>query len=199
MNEEKKKPYIILGGGVAGLAAAWKLAEANIPVLVFEKQNIIGGMAATFQYKEYTLDYGPHKIYSQLPIFEEVKKFLKEDILEVKKTSKIRLCGKYLNYPFGIKDIVIALNPMIAIKCGTSYGATSFLNMFRKKEDTCYENYITNRFGTGTYNLVFGPYAEKAWGDPKKLDKSLAMSRIAIPSLMEMIKRMLFGDQGKKE
>lgn len=197
--KEKQKPYVILGGGVAGLATAWKLAEADIPVLVIESNAMIGGMAATFKYKEYLLDYGPHKIYSQLPIFEEVKAFLKDDILEVKKTSKIRLCDKYLNYPFGMKDLALTLSPFVALKCGMSYGTTSILSMVRKKEDTSYEDYLVNRFGRATYNLVFGPYAEKAWGNPAKLDKSLAASRVAIPSLIEMVKRMLFGDQGKKE
>ncbi len=196
---KKQKPYVILGGGVAGLATAWKLAEADIPVLVLESNNMIGGMAATFKYKNYLLDYGPHKIYSQLPIFEEVKAFLKDDVIEVKKTSKIRLCNKYLNYPFGMKDLALTLSPVVALNCGISYGITTMLNIIRKKEDTSYEDYIVNRFGRATYNLVFGPYAEKAWGIPAKLDKSLAASRVAIPSLVEMIKRMLFGDQGKKE
>src|SRR3989338_156906 len=196
---KKQKPYVILGGGVAGLATAWKLAEADIPVLVLESNNMIGGMAATFNYKEYLLDYGPHKNYSQLPIFEEVKAFLKDDIIEVKKTSKIRLCNKYLNYPFGMKDLALTLSPVVALKCGMSYGTTTALNMLRKKEDTNYEDYLVNRFGRATYNLVFGPYAEKAWGTQTRLDKSLAASRVAIPSLIEMVKRMLFGDQGKKE
>ncbi len=197
--KESKKPYVVLGGGVAGLATAWKLAEADIPVLVLESNSMIGGMAATFKYKEYLLDYGPHKIYSQLPIFEEVKAFLKDDVVEVKKTSKIRLCNKYLNYPFGMKDLALTLSPVVALKCGISYGTTMVLSMLRKKEDTSYEDYLVNRFGRTTYNLVFGPYAEKAWGTPTKLDKSLAASRVAIPSLIEMMKRMVFGDQGKKE
>ncbi|MFA6888321.1 MAG: FAD-dependent oxidoreductase [Candidatus Woesearchaeota archaeon] len=193
------KPFIVLGAGITGLATAWKLSEAGLPVIVLEKNNTIGGMAGTFRHKEYLLDYGPHKIYSQLKIFEKIKDFLAEDLLTVKKSSKIRLSGKYLPYPFGIKDLLLTLNPMIAIGCGATYGTTSFLNLIRTKEDTCYEDYIINRFGKGTYNLVFGPYAEKAWGNPKHLDKSLAKSRIVIPSLIEMIKRMIMGDQGKKE
>ena len=199
MVKRGKKPYVVLGGGVAGLATAWKLTEAGHEVIVFEKNTVVGGMAGTFSYKGYQLDYGPHKIYSQLPIFEEVKAFLKKDLLSVNKTSKICLCGKYLNYPFGIKDLLVTLNPFIAFKCGFTYAMASFFNLFRTKKDTSYKSYILNRFGSGTYDLVFGPYAEKAWGNPSKLDSSLAASRIAIPSLFEMVKRMFFGDQGKKE
>lgn len=193
------KPYVVFGAGITGLAAAWKLSEAGLPVIVLEKASAIGGMAGTFRHKNYLLDYGPHKIYSQLPIFEEVKNFLAEDLLTIKKSSKIRLSGKYLSYPFGIKEFFFDLHPLIAMRCGVSYGTTSFLNIVRTKEDTCYEGYIINRFGKETYSLVFGPYAEKAWGDPKMLDKSLAKSRVVIPSLVEMAKRMIIGDQGKKE
>lgn len=193
------KPYGVLGAGITGLATAWKLSEAGLPVIVLEKSNVIGGMAGTFRYKKYLLDYGPHKIYSQLPIFEEVKNFLAEDLLTVKKSSKIRLSGKYLPYPFGSKDLLLTLNPMIAIGCGASYGITSIVNMMKTKEDACYEDYIINRFGKATYDLIFRQYAEKAWGDPIKLDKNLAKSRIVIPSLIEMAKRTIRGDQGKRE
>ncbi len=195
----EQKPYVILGGGVSGLAAAWKLAEANIPVVVLEKNAVVGGMAGTFSYKGYLLDYGPHKIYSQLPIFQEVKQFLSSDLLSVEKTSKIRLRGKYLPYPFGMTNLLFTLGPVAALSSGMSYGATTFLNFFRTFHDTSYEDYIVNRFGRATYGLVFGPYAQKAWGDPTKLDKSLAQTRIVIPSIRELVSRMIFGDQGKKE
>lgn len=198
MNVEKK-PYVILGGGVSGLAAAWKLAEAEIPVIVLEKNAVVGGMAGTFSYKGYLLDYGPHKIYSQLPIFEEVKQFLSSDLLSVPKTSKIRLRGKYLPYPFGMASLLFTLGPVAALSSAMSYGSTTFLNFFRTCKDTSYEDYIVNRFGQATYGLVFGPYAQKAWGDPKKLDKSLAQTRVVIPSIRELVSRMIFGDQGKKE
>jgi protoporphyrinogen oxidase len=192
-------PWVIIGGGVTGLATAWKLAAADKPIIVIEKNSVVGGMAGTFKYKEYELDYGPHKIYSQLPIFEEVKEFLSKDLLTVKKTSKIRLRGKYLRYPFGTLDLFKTLGIWVGFKCGFSYATTSFLNNFRTIHDTSYEDYITNRFGAETYNLVLGPYAEKAWDNPKNLDKSLAATRVAIPSLSEMVKRMIFGDQGKNE
>jgi len=45
--KEKNNPVIIIGGGTAGLAAAKKLKENNIPVLVLEGRNRIGGRVHT--------------------------------------------------------------------------------------------------------------------------------------------------------
>jgi len=54
--EEK---VVILGAGIAGLSAGYRLSEASIPLTVLEKEPVIGGMSSCFKYKDYTLDYGP--------------------------------------------------------------------------------------------------------------------------------------------
>jgi protoporphyrinogen oxidase len=63
-----KKKAIIVGGGITGLSAAWKLSENGYLVKIIEKEDFVGGMATTFKYKDYFLDYGPHKIFTVLEI-----------------------------------------------------------------------------------------------------------------------------------
>ena len=69
--------------------------------------------------------------------------------------------------------------------------------MLKPGPDNSYEDWVINRFGRPTYELVLGPYARKIWGNPQQLSKDLAETRIAMPSLMEMIKQMLFGQKEK--
>lgn len=47
MGHPKDKPVVIIGAGVAGLAAALTLAQAGIPVIVLEARNRIGGRVFT--------------------------------------------------------------------------------------------------------------------------------------------------------
>jgi len=50
----------VIGGGCAGLAAATRLAESNIPVTLFEASPQLGGRARSVEWKSHTLDNGQH-------------------------------------------------------------------------------------------------------------------------------------------
>lgn len=58
-----KSDVVVMGGGVAGLAAGALLARAGKSVTVLEKGNQAGGRAYTYADKGFTLNYGPHAIY----------------------------------------------------------------------------------------------------------------------------------------
>ncbi len=191
------KKAIIIGAGITGLSAAWKLSEKGYLVKVIEKENFIGGMSATFNYKDYQLDFGPHKIFTVLDnIKAEIDELYKnEELLSIKKSSNVRLNGKYLKFPFGILDIFFGLGIWTGFKCGMGYLFALFKNMVKKRSSNSYEEWVINRFGKPTFDLVLGPYARKIWGDPKELSSELAESRIAAPNLLEMIKQMVFGQK----
>jgi len=51
---------LILGAGQAEMSAALKLLNNNATFSVFERENIICGLAKTIQYHLFSLDIGPH-------------------------------------------------------------------------------------------------------------------------------------------
>jgi renalase len=52
------KPIAIVGAGIAGLSAARVLAEAGIPVVVFDKSRAVGGRMATRRGDDSAFDHG---------------------------------------------------------------------------------------------------------------------------------------------
>ncbi len=58
-----KSDVIIIGGGVAGLAAGALLAKRGVRAVVLEKGNQPGGRAYAYKEKGFTLNYGPHGMY----------------------------------------------------------------------------------------------------------------------------------------
>lgn len=188
------KQAIIIGAGITGLSAAWKLAEAGYQVKVMEKNDYIGGMSSTFTYKNYQLDYGPHKIFTVMDhIMQEILNLFPAELLSIKKRSHIRLRGKYLSYPVSMKDVFTSIGIGTGISCGAGYASSKIKAILVPSEDISYEDWVVNRFGKPTYELVLGPYARKIWGNPRELSKDLAETRIAMPTLMEMVKQMLLG------
>jgi phytoene dehydrogenase-like protein len=56
-------PIVVVGGGLAGLAAAATVAQRGVPVTVFEKASAPGGRAATQVRDGVALNQGPHALY----------------------------------------------------------------------------------------------------------------------------------------
>lgn len=192
---------VVLGAGPAGLGAAWTFVEEGARnVVVLELQNRVGGLAGTFERDGYRLDYGPHKFYTRFGyLLEKMRVLMGSDLLTVPKLSGVWLLGRRFEYPITARDLFTGLSPAVALRCGVSYGLATLRNLVRPRPDVSYEDYIVNRFGRGTYELVFAPLANKVWGDPRTLDAGLARVRVVIPSLVELAIRMVLGDRGKAE
>lgn len=79
---------IVIGSGLAGLAAGAKLAKEGKRVLIIEQHNLVGGCATTFKRKGYTFEVSVHelnglsknehlhKLYQDLNVFKNLT-FLK--------------------------------------------------------------------------------------------------------------------------
>lgn len=58
---------VIIGGGIAGLAAAFELARRDLPFLVLEASGRAGGLIVTERIDGFTIDGGPDSLLAQKP------------------------------------------------------------------------------------------------------------------------------------
>ena len=164
------KNVIIIGGGVAGLGAAWRLSERGYNVKVLEADEIIGGLAKSVKIKNQILDIGPHSFFSEDK--EVLKKVLdlfegEDSQVQYSKNRKMKLVfkGKYIDYPLSLKSI-FQLGFFAPILSFLSF-AKSFLKIYffsnsTKKllnEDESIEEWATNNFGKYLYTNFFKPYS----------------------------------------
>ena len=72
--------YVVIGGGVSGLAAAWFLRKAGHDVRLLEKNSAVGGCMRTLRQDGFLLEQGPFNVLVRDPAFEQLLDDLGDDI-----------------------------------------------------------------------------------------------------------------------
>ena len=190
---ETKKKVIVLGAGIAGLSAAYFFARnKQFDVTVLEQAPVTGGLCASFEYKNFTLDYGAHKIYSVIPgVLDDILVLMQGHLLKVEKKNKIFLRKHLVDYPVKIGSLGKALGPGVFLQLGFGFGINFLVNLFNHSPEKSYEEYMIRRFGRPAYELVFEPLADKVWGDPAGLHPEMARTRVPSSNGLEVILKML--------
>jgi len=180
----------ILGGGPAGLSAAYLLGRRGRQAVVFEADGSVGGIGKTIEFNGYRFDLGGHRFFTKLaPIQRLWEEMLGHDFLTRPRLSRIYYEGKFFEYPIAAKDVVGRLGLVESIRCAFSY---LWAARNRKAEAHSFEEWVTTRFGRRLYDAFFRSYTEKVWGIPGSEIRSLwAAQRIKNFSLGKAILSML--------
>lgn len=183
------KCVVIIGGGPAGLTAAYELAKQGIPPTVIEKLDKVGGLSRTENYKGFYFDMGGHRFFTKV---SEVKQFWHEildgDFLRRPRLSRIYYNRRFFYYP---------LKPLNAL-VGLGFGESTFIllsylkwHLFPYRQEDTFEEWVTNRFGKRLFRTFFQTYTEKVWGIPcTELKAEWAAQRIKDLSLKTAILNM---------
>jgi oxygen-dependent protoporphyrinogen oxidase len=62
------KPIAIIGGGITGLTAAFRLKQQNLPVTVFEASERVGGVIQSVRQNGHLAEFGPNSILETSPL-----------------------------------------------------------------------------------------------------------------------------------
>ncbi len=198
-NEPSGNHAVVLGGGPAGLSAAWKLAKAGHAVTVLERESHTGGLARTFSYRDFLFDYGPHSFHNDIPeVVREMKALLGSEFHDKKFQAKVVFRNKFVKYPLRGADVFTSVNPLLGAWCVIDFGITRLRHrLFAKQEEDNFKSWVSSRFGNALYNIYFGPYTKKVWGrDPEKLAGAFAAQRIPVLHLWDLIQRTFFRKRG---
>ncbi|MFL6537426.1 MAG: NAD(P)/FAD-dependent oxidoreductase [Chthoniobacterales bacterium] len=197
--KKMKTNVAIIGGGPAGLTAAYLLAKNNVDVTVLEADPVyVGGISRTATYKGFHFDIGGHRFFSKS---KEVNDFWNEilpnDMLDRPRSSRIFYGGKFFSYPLKAFEALWKLGIINSALCVLSYLKA---RLFPVKNPTNFEDWVTNQFGKRLFNTFFKTYTEKVWGmNCKEISADWAAQRIKGLSLGSAIKNALLPKKQPKD
>lgn len=190
-NATTGKRAVIIGAGPAGLTAALELSKHEVPSVVLEANQQVGGLARTFNYKGYLFDVGGHRFFSK---WEEVNQIWRDTLGEKfairPRLSRIYYHKKFFLYPLAARNALFGLGVIESTRILGSY--LRWWLFPSPKEDNL-EEWVCNRFGKRLYEIFFKTYTEKVWGVPcTSIRAEWAAQRIRGLSLPTAIRNAVF-------
>lgn len=184
---------VILGGGPAGVAAAWQLhRRGKATATVLEQREDIGGNAGSFDLDGIPVDYGSHRLHPSCApeILEDLRILLGADLINRPRHGRIRLHNRWIHFPIRPLDLA-SLPWLFALRV-----ARDSLVKLLPSQDTgqaeSFASVLERGLGTTICREFYFPYAVKIWGvPPEELSATLARRRVSAGSLQKMARKVL--------
>ncbi|MGH9027748.1 MAG: protoporphyrinogen/coproporphyrinogen oxidase, partial [Acidimicrobiia bacterium] len=182
--------FLVLGGGPAGLGAAYRLAAGGHEVTLLERNSGPGGLAASFEVAGVRVDHGSHRLHSSCApeILAVLRDLLGPDLQLRRRNGRIRLAGKWVAFPPEPLDLARRLPPGIAAGLVKDTLAAPFRRPPRR--DT-FAEVVRARLGPTLAERFYLPYVRKIWSEePDALSGELARRRVGARSLAALVRRL---------
>jgi protoporphyrinogen oxidase len=194
--DDAARQFVIVGGGPAGLTAAYELTKRGHLPVVLEKSHTVGGIARTESYKGYHFDMGGHRFFTKSKEVQDLwYEILGDEFLTRNRLSRIYYKKRFFNYPLKPGNALRGLGMLEAVRIVLSYLRWT---AFPYRHEDTFEQWVTNRFGKRLFDIFFKSYTEKVWGIPcSELRAEWAAQRIKDLSLKTAVFNMFFKSRKK--
>lgn len=200
-NITKNEHVVIMGAGPAGLATGHELSVSGVKVTVIDRNDFVGGLCNTNDYKGYKFDLGGHRWFTKNEDLNNwFRRLMGDEIVWVERISRIYYDGGYYTYPISILNVIKNAGLITIAQAGITYlwSALQF-SIFNKSINNMRDAYVA-QFGGKLYDMFFRRYSEKVWGLPcEKLSSDWVSQRSAGLSIWTVIQESLLKTKSDNE
>lgn len=190
------KKVIVIGGGIAGLVAAFELSKRrHVELTVLEAAPRVGGKIKTENLDGQIVESGPDSFITTKPEMVELVRELglEKDLIPTGSDSRVSVLvgGKMLPMPSGLnlvaptRALPFLFSPMFSMKAKLHMALEPLRPPRRDAADESLAEFTRRRLGEEALERLVGPMLAGIYaGDPEKLSV-----RSTFPQLLEMEKR----------
>lgn len=179
----------VVGGGITGLTAAYRLKRRGADVTLYEGSARAGGLLGSERFGEFVVETGPDSILSEKPwalsLAEELG--LGPDIIRTQSGphgAYIVHKGQLVRIPEGFSLLAptdlwaMARTPLLSVPGKLRMLAELVVPRRRDSGDESLQSYVVRRLGRETFERLAQPLASGIYGaDPDKLSLASTMPR----------------------
>ncbi|ABB15155.1 protoporphyrinogen oxidase [Carboxydothermus hydrogenoformans] len=160
--------FLVIGGGIAGLAAAYELFREGQDFILIEENDYFGGKVKTIEREGFIIEGGPDCFLSEKPqVFQIARELKFEDKIigtnDEFKGTYILSGGRLHELPEGLMMMVptriipFALSPLISWPGKIRMGMDLFIPRKRDDEDESLYSFVTRRLGREALEKIAEP------------------------------------------
>jgi protoporphyrinogen/coproporphyrinogen III oxidase len=182
------KPVAIIGGGITGLTAAFKLKQLGIPTTLFEAADRVGGVIQTIRDGEFLAECGPNTILETSPLIGDLVRDLgledrriysseqAENRYIVRGNRPVKLPGSLLEFLF---------TPLFSCRAKARLLMEPFIRRAPADEEESLAKFVRRRIGREFLDYAINPFVAGVYsGSPENLSV-----REAFPALHTLEQR----------
>ena len=163
----------IIGGGITGLTAAFRLSRRHIPVTLYEAGDRVGGPIQTINENGYLSEYGPNTILETSPKITSLINDLglarrRMDSNPSMDKNYIVRDGKMRQLP--LSPLRFAASPLFSTPAKLRIGFEPFIRAKPRTEDESLADFVVRRLGREFLDYAINPFVTGVYaGSPENL------------------------------
>lgn len=193
---------VVLGGGPAGVGAAYKLRQtAKADVTLIEQAESFGGNSTSFELHGHRLDIGSHRLHPSCDaaVMADIRRLLGDDLLDRPRHGRIHLRGRWIHFPLKPVDLLLRLDRGFAIGAARDMAMRALPARADGGADT-FAAVLRASLGPTICEEFYFPYARKIWGlEPERLSGIQARRRVSASSFTKLARKILGQVPGLKK
>ena len=172
----------IVGAGITGLVAAFRLQQKNIPVTLYEAGDRVGGVIQTLRENGFLAEYGPNSILETSPTIAEIISDLcldsrRRDADETANTNYIVRDGRM--QPLPMTPLRFAATRLFSTAAKLRLAAEPFIRTPPRSEDESLADFVVRRLGKEFLTYAINPFVSGIYaGDAAKLSVRHAFPKL---------------------
>ncbi len=182
MDLQQERDVIILGGGISGLATAYRLHRAGLDVLLLEKSRRIGGAIQSESVDGFLIDYGPN---SSLETSPKIREFIDElGLKESRVYANSEANRRYIVrngslYPLPMNPPQFLKSRLFSTKAKFRLLKEPFISPAPQDKEESIAEFVERRLGREFLDYAINPFVAGVFsGDPARLSVRSAVHKV---------------------